>query len=175
MKPLYPVLACVIMAGSACSSGDRNAARPISGAAGHGATAEITPGDVLDDFHDAASRADFGRYFGHMTADAVFLGTDATERWDRPAFEAYCRPSFAAGKGWTYRPHDRHIVFGPGSQVAWFDELLDNDSYGTCRGSGVLVRGADGMWRLAQYNLSVLIPNNLARDVVRMIRRAPVK
>lgn len=133
-------------------------------------------GKVLDDFHDAAAKADFNRYFGHMTPDAVFLGTDATERWDRKAFQAYCRPYFDKGQGWTYRPHDRHIVFGtPGSRTAWFDELLDNDNYGTCRGSGVLILGDDGRWRIAQYDLSMPVPNDLARDVVRLIREMPKK
>src|SRR5438067_6674996 len=35
---------------------------------------------VLDDWHDAASKADEERYFGHFANGAVFLGTDATER-----------------------------------------------------------------------------------------------
>ena len=37
--------------------------------------------DAIDAFHAAASRADQPAYFGLMTEDVVFLGTDATERW----------------------------------------------------------------------------------------------
>src|SRR5690349_16554349 len=40
-------------------------------------------GAVLDDWHAAAAAADEERYFGLMTEDSVFLGTDATERWDK--------------------------------------------------------------------------------------------
>jgi hypothetical protein len=34
---------------------------------------------------------------------------------------------------------------------------------GPCRGSGVLVK-QDGAWKIAQYNLSVPIPNDLMKD-----------
>lgn len=125
-------------------------------------------GRVLDDFHKAASDADESRYFGHMTDDAVFIGTDATERWDRKTFREYAHPHFAAGKGWTYTPRDRHIAIQ--GNVAWFDELLDNAKYGECRGTGVL-RRENGTWKIVQYSLSIPIPNDRAGDVVNMIRK----
>jgi ketosteroid isomerase-like protein len=123
---------------------------------------------VLDDFHKAASDADEARYFGHMAADAVFIGTDATERWNRTAFREYAHPHFAAGRGWTYVPRDRHIQIH--GEVAWFDELLDNVKYGECRGTGVL-RKEGGTWKIVQYNLSIPIPNAVAGDVMKMIRK----
>ncbi len=36
---------------------------------------------VLDQLHDAASEADGERYFGLFAPNAIFFGTDATERW----------------------------------------------------------------------------------------------
>jgi mono/diheme cytochrome c family protein len=125
-------------------------------------------GAVLDDFHRAASEADFVGYFGHFARGGVFLGTDPAERWTVAEFQAYARPYFDAGRGWTYRPTVRNIVVGPGEQVAWFDELLHNATYGTTRGSGVLVR-EDGRWRIALYDLSIPVPNALARSVVELI------
>ena len=125
---------------------------------------------VLDDFHAAAADADFGRYFGHFARDAVFLGTDPGERWERDEFEAFVRPYFEGGQGWTYVPGERHVVVRDG--VAWFDELLENESYGTCRGSGVLVF-EDRAWRIAQYNLALTVPNERAREVVELIRSTP--
>ncbi|MDF1701139.1 MAG: nuclear transport factor 2 family protein [Planctomycetota bacterium] len=124
---------------------------------------------VLEAFHAAAAAADGAAYFDQMTPDAVFLGTDATERWPREDFEAFARPYFAKGKGWRYTRTSRHVQVEADGRMAWFDELLHNESYGTCRGSGVL-RHADGRWRIAQYNLSIPIPNPLARDVVASIR-----
>jgi len=137
-------------------------------------SADAPAGDAvartLDDFHDAASRADEQRYFAHFAPEGVFLGTDRSERWDVSAFRAYAHPYFAKGKGWTYRATARHVQLSPDGNVAWFDEVLDNASYGPCRGTGVL-RKVDGAWRIAQYNLTIPIPNDLAKTVVEMIRK----
>ena len=122
---------------------------------------------VVDDFHKAASDADETRYFGQMADDAVFIGTDAGERWTVAKFREYAHPHFAAGKGWTYVPRDRHVVVH--GDVAWFDELLDNAKYGQCRGTGVLRRDK-GRWKIVQYSLSIPIPNEIAGDIVKMIR-----
>ncbi|MBL8762878.1 MAG: nuclear transport factor 2 family protein [Phycisphaerae bacterium] len=123
---------------------------------------------VLDDFHDAASKADSVRYFGHFATQGVFLGTDATERWDVAAFRAYAEPHFSAGKGWTYHAVERHVSVHPDGAAAWFDERLKNAKFGECRGSGVLVR-ENGAWKIAQYNLTIPIPNDLAEPVVKLI------
>src|SRR5437764_7752082 len=56
---------------------------------------------MLDDWHDAAAKSDESRYFAHFADNAVFLGTDATERWNVPAFRAYAHPYFLQGKGWA--------------------------------------------------------------------------
>jgi len=125
----------------------------------------------LDELHAAASRADEASYFACFAPEGVFIGTDATERWDVPAFRAFAHPHFSQGKGWTYRSTERHITLAPSNDVAWFDELLQNDMLGTCRGSGVL-RNIRGDWRIAQYNLSIPIPNDKAKTVVEMIRAA---
>ena len=126
--------------------------------------ASSTPDEVLDALHARASAADYDGYFALYTDDAVFLGTDASERWPIDAFKAYTRERFAAGVGWTYSPVER-FVSGEGD-VRWFDELLEGEVLGPCRGTGVLRRGADGEWRIAQYSLSVLVPNEIVEDVV---------
>ena len=127
---------------------------------------------TLDAFHEAASRADGDAYFALFTEDAVFLGTDATERWDVAAFQAYARPFFDAGRGWTYTATERHVSFGATGRTAWFDERLQNEKYGEVRGSGVLERRPDGHggWRIAQYNLAFPVPNELATDLVERVR-----
>ena len=122
---------------------------------------------VLDDFHDAAAHADEERYFGHFAPGGVFLGTDATERWDVAAFRAYAHPHFAKGKGWTYRAVARHIVVESSGNVAWFDELLES-RLGPCRGSGVLLRSG-ATFQIAQYNLTLTIPNERVDDLKRML------
>jgi ketosteroid isomerase-like protein len=126
---------------------------------------------MLDDWHDAAADADEPRYFAAMAPEFVFLGTDATERWDVAAFREFAHPYFAKGKAWTFLPRDRHVIVSPNGDVAWFDEKLDSASYGECRGTGV-VRKVGDAWRIAHYNLTIPIPNELAKSVVEMIRKS---
>ena len=126
--------------------------------------------NTLDRFHEAASKADFDAYFSVWTEESVFLGTDATERWVGPQFKDFAKPIFDKGKGWTYRPHDRHITLMPGGG-AYFDELLDNAKLGLCRGSGVLAKQGDD-WKVLQYNLSIPLPNALAEDFAKRIKDA---
>jgi hypothetical protein len=134
-------------------------------------TAEATTKEVnavLDRMHAAASRADGETYFAQFDTGARFIGTDATERWDIDAFRAYAEPYFARGQGWTYRPHPDRTLQIIGDTVI-FDELLDNDSYGLVRGSGVVMRTANG-WKIEQYVLSYAVPNDVARDVTALVR-----
>jgi uncharacterized protein (TIGR02246 family) len=119
---------------------------------------------VLDDWHRAAAQADEARYFAHFTPDAVYLGTDATERWTRDEFRAWARPYFAKGKAWNFTASSRHVSLSRDGTVAWFDEVLATANMGPARGSGVLVKEA-GAWKIAQYNLSIPIPNDVLDDV----------
>ncbi|MFP2905446.1 nuclear transport factor 2 family protein [Pyxidicoccus sp. 3LFB2] len=123
---------------------------------------------VLDDWHKAAAAADEARYFGHFTADGVFLGTDATERWSRDEFRAWAKPYFSKGKAWSFKPVTRHISVSKDGALAWFDETLDTPNLGPSRGSGVLVKEGT-TWKIAQYNLSVPIPNDLMDEVMKRI------
>lgn len=126
---------------------------------------------VLDSFHTAAARADEEAYFGLLAPNAVFLGTDATERWDKAAFQAFAHPYFAKGTAWTFTPRDRHVDLSRDGRFAWFDELLDSATYGECRGTGALEKG-EGGWKIVQYHLTIPMPNDLAKDFVARIREA---
>jgi hypothetical protein len=126
------------------------------------ATAQEDVARELEDFHDAAARSDEERYFGHFAPGGVFLGTDATERWDVRAFRAYSHPHFAKGKAWTFRGIRRRIATR--GDTAWFEEELETANLGPARGSGVLVRSG-ARWLLAQYVLSIPIPNDRFREV----------
>lgn len=126
---------------------------------------------TLDAWHRAAATASEEAYFAAMSPDFVFLGTDATERWDVAAFRAFAHPYFAKGTAWTFTPRERHVMLSPRGDVAWFDEKLQSASYGECRGTGVL-RRIGGQWKIAHYNLTIPIPNDLAKSVVQMIQGA---
>jgi ketosteroid isomerase-like protein len=121
---------------------------------------------MLDSFNRAAARADFNTYFSYYTDDAIFTGTDATERWDKKAFMEWAKPIFQKGRAWDFTAIERHIYFDETGRLAWFDELL-NTQMKICRGSGVLVKQA-GDWKVKQYILSTMVPNNLLDSVISM-------
>ena len=131
--------------------------------------AEALIGRTLDALHAAAAHSDGAAYFALYTDDAVFIGTDAAERWPIADFRAYAEPYFAKGQGWVYHPRERHVTLAECRCIAWFDELLDSESYGTSRGTGVLLlQGTD--WKIAQYALTFPIPNDLAAGMTAEIR-----
>ncbi|HJV90666.1 MAG TPA: nuclear transport factor 2 family protein [Holophagaceae bacterium] len=119
---------------------------------------------VLDDWHRAAAQADEARYFGCMAEDAVFMGTDATERWVKKDFQVWSHPFFAKGKAWRFKAIRRAVAFSPDGRTAWFDEDLDTPNMGPCRGTGVLSLQGD-RWMIRHYNLTVPIPNALMNEV----------
>jgi len=133
------------------------------------ADSDIDIDKTLNSFHQAASEANLHQYFALLTDDAVFLGTDATERWTKTEFKHFVEPLFNKGHGWTYKTLERHITVNKKNNSAFFDELLENKNYGLCRSSGLLYKTEAG-WKIAQYNLSVPLPNKIANEIVEQIK-----
>lgn len=119
---------------------------------------------LVDLWHKAASEANFKQYFDVMADDAIFIGTDATEYWNKQEFENYAKPHFDKGKAWSFTTLERHIYFDSTGKTAWFDELLDTQMK-ICRGSGVLVK-TGGQWKIKHYVLSMTIPNETSKSVI---------
>jgi hypothetical protein len=123
-------------------------------------------GAMLDAFNVAAGKADYDGYFAFYTDDATFLGTDATEVWDKKTFMVWSKPYFDRGRAWNFTSLERHIYFGNHPDIAWFDELLQTQMK-LCRGSGVVVK-RNGVWKVQQYVLSATIPNSVMDDVIKL-------
>ena len=121
---------------------------------------------VLDQWHKAAAAADFERYFESMTSDAVFIGTDASENWNKNQFMAYAKPFFDKGKAWSFTAVERHVYLDKSGKIAWFDELL-NTQMKICRGSGVLVKKGKN-WKIQHYVLSMTVPNENSAEVIKI-------
>lgn len=121
---------------------------------------------TVDAWHRAAAEANYNAYFSLMADDAVFIGTDATENWNKTAFQAYAKPHFDKGKAWNFNVLERHIYFDKTGKTAWFDELL-NTQMKICRGSGVLVKIGQE-WKIKQYVLSMTIPNDNSAEVIKV-------
>ena len=65
----------------------------------------------LDEWHLAASNADYNRYFDAFASDGIFVGTDATEHWTKQEFQVFAKPFFDRGKAWDFKAVERHIYF----------------------------------------------------------------
>lgn len=117
---------------------------------------------LLDGLHQDAHEGNFQSYFARYTSDAIFLGTDKTERWTIDEFKAYAKPAFADGNGWSYSVVERNWE-GDGD-IRWFDEILFNEKLGHCRGTGV-VKLINDEWKIVHYALTMLVPNAIAAEV----------
>lgn len=149
------VILLIIMTLSGCKSTMENQA-----------SLKVNSNATLDAWHKAAADADYNAYFNLMTDDAVFIGTDATENWNKTAFQAYAKPHFDKGKAWSFTTLERHIYFDATGNIAWFDELL-NTQMKICRGSGVLVKiGKE--WKIQHYVLSMTVPNENSNEVIKV-------
>lgn len=122
---------------------------------------------ILDNWHKAAAKANFEAYFNVLTEDAIYIGTDATENWNKQEFIKFAKPYFDRGRAWNFTALERNIYFSSDKKTAWFDELL-NTQMKICRGSGVLVADANGNWKIKHYVLSMTIPNDNTDEVVKI-------
>lgn len=122
--------------------------------------------NTLNSLHKHAATASWDQYFGLFSDNAVFIGTDATEYWTIPQFRAYVgsRPT-----GWKYSVNSRKIKFNKDKTVAWFHELVFSKHYRHTRGTGTMLKTAKG-WKIAQYTLTIPIPNDTSKDVVKVIK-----
>ena len=125
-----------------------------------------TISNLIDSWHKAAADANFDSYFNLMTDDAIFIGTDAMENWNKEEFKKYSKPHFDKGKAWNFTSVQRNIYFSADQKIAWFGELLDTQMK-ICRGSGVLVK-VKNKWKIAHYVLSISIPNELSKDIIKL-------
>ena len=124
---------------------------------------------LLDGLHKDAHEGNFQAYFSRYTEDAVFLGTDKTERWTVNEFKSYAKSAFADGHGWTYTVEERNWE-GTGD-TRWFDEILFNEKLGYCRGTGVIQLQND-KWKIAHYALTMLVPNSIASEIGAQTKKA---
>lgn len=126
---------------------------------------------TLDQLNEAAANADFNTYFSFYAEDAIFIGTDATENWDKKNFMIWAKPHFDKKKTWHFKSIERHIYADKRGGLAWFDELLDTRMK-ICRGSGVVIKQGD-KWKIQQYVLSMTIPNDITDTVIKI--KAPIE
>ena len=121
---------------------------------------------VLDDLNMYAAKTDFKNYFDLFAEESTFIGTDATEVWNKQEFMVWAKPYFDKGQAWNFTSLKRNITFSKDGTYAWFDEMLDTQMK-ICRGSGVLEK-IGGKWKIKQYVLSMTVPNDVSNEVIRI-------
>ncbi len=122
----------------------------------------------LNDWHKAAAKADELVFFDAMDENGIYIGTDATECWNRQEFYDWSLKYFQRETAWDFTPTSRNIYFSKDGTTAWFNELLDT-WMGVCRGSGTLHLGTEG-WKIDQYHLSVTVPNARIKDFIELLK-----
>ena len=121
----------------------------------------------IDQWHEAATKANAELFFGSMADNAIYIGTDASERWTKAEFIKFAKPYFDRGKAWDFKAKDRDLHLSDDGSYVWFSELLTT-WMGVCRGSGVLKKAPSG-WKIEQYHLSVTVPNEIVRDFIGLV------
>lgn len=119
---------------------------------------------VLDKLNVYAANADFKNYFNLYAEESTFIGTDASEIWNKKEFMDYAKPHFDKGKAWSFKSLKRNITFSKDGKYAWFDELLETQMK-ICRGSGVMEK-IGNTWKIRQYVLSMTVPNDVSKEVI---------
>ena len=124
---------------------------------------------LMNKWHTDVAIFDFDNYFGFMAKDFIFLGTDPNERWSKLEFKNYCKPHFDRKSTWDFKTNWRNWYFSEDHKTAWFEESLDTQME-ECRGSGVLIK-ENGSWKIAHYNLAVVIENEKMKKFIRLRRK----
>lgn len=122
---------------------------------------------LVDQWHLAAASANDTLFFGSMTEDGIYIGTDASERWTRNEMKVWAKKYFDRESAWSFTPVSRNLTMSEDKTIGWFDELLDT-WMGTCRASGVVVRTDDG-WKIKHYHLSIAVPNDKVEGYLELI------
>jgi len=125
-------------------------------------------GSLISRWHRAAATADEDTFFGLMTPDAIYIGTDTTERWERDSLRAWSVSAFERPVAWDFTATQRHITLSSDGNTAWWDEVLTT-WMGPCRATGILVDTPEG-WKIRHYQLSVTVPNDLIKPFIELTR-----
>ena len=153
----FAVLVLVGLTATACASGQPSDAD---------FTARINA--FVDAWHDDAAHAR-PAFFDKIASDAIYIGTDKTERWGREAFREWARPAFARPVAWAFTPLHRNVQFSADRKFIWFDEQVRSSSMGILQASGV-VRPTASSFEMVHYQLSIAVPNDVIPQVTGAIK-----
>jgi hypothetical protein len=128
----------------------------------------------VDGWHDDAAHARMA-YFDKIAPDGVYIGTDRGELWQRDAFRDWGRKYFEGKRAaWVFHATRRNVYVSSDGNTIWFDELLDTENMGHCMASGVIRKTPAG-FEIEHYQLSIAVPNEIAKQVTSLVKAAESK
>lgn len=127
-----------------------------------------TISEFMDNWHKAAATADEEVFFGSMTENGIYLGTDKTEKWTRDEMAEWANEYFQQESAWSFTVTERDVYFSEEGKTAWLNEKLDT-WMGVCKGTAVLVLRSEG-WKIALYDLSVTVDNDKIDQLLELIK-----
>lgn len=122
---------------------------------------------LMDNWHQAATVADEDVFFGSMTEESIYIGTDASERWTKAAMIDFAMPYFQRESAWAFTAKNRNVTLSEDGNTAWADELLDT-WMGDCRSTAILTK-VDEEWKISYYHLSIAVPNDAVQGYLKLI------
>ncbi len=122
----------------------------------------------MDGWHKAAATADEELFFGSMTDEGIYLGTDKTEKWTRDEMREWSKEYFDRESAWAFTTISRDVYLSEDANTVWFNEKLDT-WMGVCKGTGVLVK-QNGEWKIALYDLSVAVDNDKIQQFIELTK-----
>lgn len=129
-----------------------------------------TVSEFMDNWHKAAATADAEVFFGSMTNDGIYLGTDKTEKWTRDEMAEWAKEIFQRETAWAFTATARDVYFSEDGNTAWINEKLDT-WMGVCKGTAVLVQTKEAGWKIALYDLSVTIDNDKVKRFLELTEK----
>lgn len=118
--------------------------------------------DPLDMHLHATKIADPAMLQAAFVTGGRFVGTDDSEVWSIEQLVKLLKSS--DGTGWQMNLVSERKLMSLSDNAMTFLEFLSHTTYGRMRGSGVVVRGVDGKWRILDYVLSFSVPNEVVPE-----------
>ncbi len=122
---------------------------------------------LMNNWHQAAAKADENAFFESMTPDGIYVGTDASERWNREEMRVWAKPYFDRGTAWSFTAKSRNISISKDGDIAWADEVLDT-WMGDCRSTAILVK-KDQDWKIKYFHVAIAVPNDAVDGYLKLI------
>ena len=126
----------------------------------------------LSSVEPVAAIGDSVGFFSRMTEDALYLGTDETERWTRTTMGKDLGKFFNGKKAWHFIAYNRIYTALDDKNTILFDESLKT-WMGPCKSTGML-RKVKGKWLISYYNLNVAVSNAVVKDYLKLLKEGEI-